>query len=286
MAWLRGPDTYTLRKPVGRRPTVTHTMKIPSLSLFACVLACIAPPAVAEPSSTYLAPNLEVGESLSSVFSKAVAITGPGFQDVVKRISGTGEEVVTSIHGNQITFKGAGVYDGRPAQKWIHKRMQDGITDCWNDQCAVNDQTSGTIFSHYLWGEAPRDIHAGTSWAVTIAKPWEIGPRGSEQVRVLRLDPLNRVITLTREGSGVGPSSDDNASKKDITITTTSGKTLDVRIVAGKAHWSGYTTVRQGVIIADEILVERHVTLVASTGQRLEGEQRTYTLENLASDQS
>lgn len=260
-------------------------MKIPTPSLVACALVCIAPAALAEPSSTYLAPNLKVGESLSSVFSKAVAITGPGFQDVVKRISGTGEDVVTAIHGNEITFRSEGLYDGRPDQKGIHKRLGDGITDCWNDQCTVNDETSGTIFNRYLWGDAPQDVHVGTSWGVTIAKPWEIGPRGSEQVRVLRLDPLNRVITLTREGSGVGPSSDD-AYKNDITITTTGGKTLDVRVVPGEAHWTGYTTVREGVIIADEILVERHVTLVASTGQRFEGKQRSYTLENLASDQS
>lgn len=261
-------------------------MKIPSLSLLACALVCIAPAAVAEPSSHYLAPDLKIGESLSSVFSKAVAITGPGFQDVVKRISGTGEEVVTAIRGNEITFEGQGVYDGRPAQKWVHKRLEDGITDCWNGQCAINDETSGTIFNRYLWGTAPQDVHAGTSWAVTIPKPWEIGPHGSEQVRVLRLDPLNREITLTREGRGTGPSSDDGVYKNKVTIITRAGKTLDVQVVPGEAHWSGYTTVRQGVIVADEILVKRHVTLVASTGQRFEGEQRSYTLENLASDHS
>ncbi|HEX5461755.1 MAG TPA: hypothetical protein VFX20_17460 [Steroidobacteraceae bacterium] len=260
-------------------------MKALSRSLIACTLACMATAAAAEPSSAYLAPNLKVGERLSSVFSKAVAISGPGFQEVVRRISGTGEDVVTAVHGNQITFRGEGVYDGRPVQKWVHERMADGITDCWNDHCALNDETSGTIFNRYLWGDVPDDVRPGDSWAVTLAKPWEIGPRGTEQVRVLRLDPVNRVITLTREGSGVGPSSDD-AHRNSITITTTNGKTLDVRIVPGEAHWSGYTTVREGVIIADEILVERHVTLVAHTGQKFEGEQRSYTLENLASDRS
>ena len=261
-------------------------MKIPSLVVIACAFACIAPAAIAEPSSTYLAPNLKIGESLSSVFSKAVAITGPGFHDVVKRISGTGEEVVTAIHGNEISFNASAIYDGRPVQKGIHKRLEDGITDCWNGQCAVNDETSGTIFNRYLWGKAPQDLHPGSSWAVTIAKPWEIGPRGSEQVRVLRLDPRNREITLSRAGSGAGPSSDDETYKNKVTIITTAGKTLDVQVVPGQAHWRGYTTVREGVVVADEILVERHVTLVASTGQRFEGEQRSYTLENLASDQS
>jgi hypothetical protein len=261
-------------------------MKIPSLSLVACTLACIAPVAMAEPSSTYLAPNLKIGQSLSSVFSKAIAITGPGFQDLVKRISGSGEDVVTAIHGKEITFDSSALYDGRPAQKGIYKRLEDGITDCWNGQCAINDETSGTIFNRYLWRNAPQDVYAGASWAVTIPKPWEIGPRGSEHVRVLRLDPLNREITLAREGSGAGPSSDDSAYKNRVTIVTAAGKTLEVRIVPGESHWRGYTTVREGVIVADEILVERHVTLIASTGQRFEGEQRSYTLENLASDQS
>ena len=59
-----------------------------SRSLVACTLAFIATGAVAEPSSAYLAPNLKIGEHLSSVFSKAVAITGPGFHDVVGRVSG------------------------------------------------------------------------------------------------------------------------------------------------------------------------------------------------------
>src|SRR6185437_10612746 len=120
-----------------------------SRSLAACTLACIATTAVAQPSSSYLSPSLKVGERLSSVFSKAVAITGPGFHDVVGRISGTSEDVVTAIDGKEITFRGEGRYDGQPIQKWIHKWLGDGVTDCWNGQCFLNDQTSGTIFNRY-----------------------------------------------------------------------------------------------------------------------------------------
>lgn len=189
---------------------MARSMNASSRSLAACTLACIATTAVVEPSSAYLAPSLKVGERLSSVFSKAAAITGPGFHDVVGRISGTSEDVVTA---------------------------------------------------------------------------WEIGPPGTERVRVLRIDALNHEITLTREGRGIGASSDD-AHKREISITTNAGKKLHVQITPGEAHWSGYTTVRKGVIIADEILVERHVTLVARTGQKFEGEERSYTLENLASDRS
>ncbi|MGH8201054.1 MAG: hypothetical protein ACREVO_11970 [Steroidobacteraceae bacterium] len=253
------------------------------LCLLACVLTCIASVAIAEPSGVYLAPHLTVGEMLSSVFSKTVSIRGPGFREVVGRISGTGYEVVTAIRGNELTFRFEARYDGQPIQQGVHKRLDDGITDCWNKQCAVNDQTSGTVFNRYLWGNAPQEVHVGTTWAANIAKPWEIGPPGNERVRVLRLDPPNYEITLTREGSGTGASSDD-ARRSEITIITKTGKKLDAQIVPGEARWSGYTSVREGLIIADEILVERHVRLVTRTGQTFEGEERSYTLENLASD--
>jgi hypothetical protein len=166
-------------------------------------------------------------------------------------------------------------------QSGTDTRLGDGITECWNDHCAVNDSTSGLLFNHHLWGDMPGDVQAGSSWTATIAAPWEIGPPGTEQVRVLRLDAANGEITLSREGAGTGNSSDD-LRKPDIVITTNDGRTLKFKVIPGGSHWSGYTTIWRGVIVADEILVQRHVTLVAPDGETFEGEQRSYTLENLA----
>jgi hypothetical protein len=84
-------------------------------------------------------------------------------------------------------------------------------------------------------GNAQQNIHVGTTWYHTITKPWEIGLPGSERVRVLRLDPLNHEITLVREGSGFGASSDDER-KHDITVTTRVGKKLHVRVVPGESR--------------------------------------------------
>lgn len=237
----------------------------------------------AAPPDHYLTPNLKIGERLTSVFSKAVDISGPGFQEVVDRTSGTGDEVVTGINGDGITFSATVLYDGHAVQSGTDTRLEDGVSECWNGHCAVNDSTSGLLFNHYLWGEIPDDIHAGSSWTAMIAKPWEIGPAGTEKVRVLRLDPANGEITLLREGAGAGNSSDD-LRKPEITISTKDGRTLKVKMIPGESHWSGYTTICRGVIVGDEILVKRHVTLVAPDGETFEGEQRSYTLENLARD--
>jgi hypothetical protein len=245
-------------------------------------ISCTA--ARAASSARFLKPDLKIGEHLTSVFSKAVDISGPGFQEMVSRTSGTGDETVTRINDGEIAFSATVLYDGHAVQSGTDTRLKDGITECWNSHCAVNDSTSGLLFNPYLWGDIPGEVQAGSSWTATIAKPWEIGPAGTEQVRVLRLDPANGEITLVREGTGTGNSSDD-LRKPEIAITTNNGRTLKVKVIPGGSRWSGYTTIRRGVIVGDEILVQRHVTLVAPDGETFEGEQRAYTLENLARDE-
>lgn len=50
--------------------------------------------------------------------------------------------------------------------------------------------------------------------------------------------------------------------------------------------WSAYTIVRKGAIVGDTIVVKRHVTLVSASSRKFEGEQRSYTLENLLRDRT
>jgi hypothetical protein len=55
-------------------------------------------------------------------------------------------------------------------------------------------------------------------------------------------------------------------------------------VIPGTARWNGYTTIRRGVIVSDTIMVRRRVTLVSRSGDKFEGEQRSYTLLNLLPD--
>jgi hypothetical protein len=243
----------------------------------------------AEPATSFLRPELKVGEHLSDVFAKTVSTRGAGFEETVDRISGTADYAVTGVTAKAFVFDEDDRYDGHPANGPVHgiEILRDGITNCHAGKCRINDQTSGVIFNPLLWGKAPEQLRAGVSWDVAIAKPWEIGPAGTEQVRVLRADPRDGVIALTRTGSGEGPSSDDQSREKrgkPMQITTTAGKTIAVSVIPGKASWSGYTTIRRGVIVSDVIMVRRHVTLVSASGDRFEGEQRSYTLLNLSRD--
>lgn len=257
---------------------------VPAAAMATIVLFALAAPARAGQGNAYLKPDLRVGEQLTHVFSKAVSIKGDGFKEYVARTSGTDNVRATSTGPKAIVFEASYRYDGRPAGNGEEKRMTDGITDCWNDKCSVNLSSSGTLFNAALWGVVPDDLRVGTTWTARIAQPWELGPPGTETVRVARLDPVNNEITLVREGSGSGRSTDDGKPDKHITITTGDGKPLEVSVVPGKTTWSGYTIVRKGVIVSDTIMVERHVKLVSASGRTFEGEQRSYTLENLLKD--
>lgn len=243
----------------------------------------------AESAEAFLRPELKVGERLSDVFSKTVSTRGTGFKENVDRISGTADYTVTGVTAKATVFDEEDRYDGYPASGPLHdiEILRDGISNCHEGKCRINDQTSGVIFNPLLWGQAPDQLRAGMSWNVTVPKPWEIGPAGAEQVRVLRVDPGNGVVTLSRTGNGAGLSSDDQhreKSGKPMQITTTAGKTIEVSVIPGKASWSGYTTIRRGVIVSDVIMVRRHVTLVSRNGDKFEGEQRSYTLLNLSQD--
>ena len=210
----------------------------------------------AEPTATFLRPELKVGERLSDVFSKTVSTRGEGFMEKVDRISGTADYTVTGVTAKAIVFDEDDRYDGHPARGLLHdiEILRDGITNCFAGKCRINDQTSGLVFNPLLWGNAPEQLRAGMSWDVAIPAPWEIGPAGTEQVRVLRADPRDGVVTLIRTGSGEGRSSDDQSREKrgkPMQITTAAAKTIEVPVIPGKASWSGYTTIRRGVIVSD-----------------------------------
>lgn len=240
----------------------------------------------ADSSDAYLKPAVKTGERLADVFSKAVSIQGAGFDEYVRRISGSAYYAVTGVAPDGISFSQDYRYDGHPGGNADYKVLADGVSDCFQGKCSVDDETSGILFNSLLWGPVPKDLHVGSHWTAHITQSWEIGPPGTEEVRVVRLDPANGEITLAREGSGNGSSSDDEAREKagkPVTLTK-DGKEIEVSVVTGATHWSGYTTIRKGVIVADVIMVERHVTLVEKSGEKFEGEQRSYTLLNLLKD--
>lgn len=135
---------------------------------------------------------------------------------------------------------------------------------------------SGLLYNAGVWGSPPSSLRKGTSWDVVIAEPWELGPAGKETVTVLALDPAEHTVTLRREGSGDGFFDND---AKQVHLTK-DGKNYTADVSPGRAQWRGYTTFREGIVISDELLVERPVTLTSKELGSMAGTERQYILLN------
>lgn len=252
-------------------------MKIRPFAFLFLAVPGIAHAAPGDRSADYLNPQVKAGDRLDSIFSKATAITGDGFAPIVRRVSGTASDRIAAVSAASIIEEEQYLYDGRPGGSDRVDVRDHGHTNCVDGKCLTNDQTSAPLFNSYLWGVIPDRIALGSTWRATIAKPWEIGPAGEERVTVTRLDRAAGLITLVREGEGAGPSSDDAARPAPIPVLA-NGKQLMCRIVPGRSHWIGTATVVRGITLADEIMVERPVDLIADSGEHFAATERVYTI--------
>lgn len=235
--------------------------------------AVLASAGIASEPDPYLKPRFRTGERYADIYSKSVSIVGQGFEPIVKRFGGSSAYTVTDPNPDAPRFDESDIVDGRPPVPGTLVIRDQGNTNCYNDACYLNSQTSGLAFIPLLWGVPPGPLKAGLTWKISIDKPWEIGPAGTEKVQVISVDPVEKTLILQREGFGTGPAEDD---KRGLPISV-NGKSGTANVVAGLSHWSGRMIVRAGIVLSDEILIERVVTLHSDLGD-FTGVERVYTI--------
>jgi hypothetical protein len=238
-----------------------------------CVAAAEADQAMRD-SSMFLDPVLAQGQTISQVFSRTVSTRVEGFDSTASRISGTGSYRLSAVTQNQFLFGSQFLYDGRPLAAGVTKIRRDGAESCWQDTCGPSTDASGLLFNSLLWGTAPKRIGIGTRWHTRISVPWELGPPGDEEVTVTALDASTGSVTLLRRGSGEGFFDNDSPKFK----LTRAGKEYVLEAKPGIAHWSGYTTFARGVVINDELLVERSLLLFSTELGNRKAMQRQYVI--------
>ena len=230
-----------------------------------------------EPAADYyLMPALKTGQRLSNIFSRAISYQMDGYEDVVRRVSGTATYTVKELTGTTSTLSVAYRYDGLPAGANEVEIKDGGKTACYQGKCSATTDASGLLYNPLLWGEMHAPIHVGSTWDITISEPWELGPAGTETVTVVSLDPGSHTVTLKREGSGGGYFDRD---QKQIKLQK-DGKTFTVDVDPGLSHWIGYTIFQQGIVVSDELLVERPVTLHSTETGMIPAKERQYILLN------
>ncbi|MDO1529667.1 hypothetical protein QMK61_12575 [Fulvimonas sp. R45] len=230
--------------------------------------------AAAPATAPALTPAFRVGATLGNVFSRTIAVHAPGFDDAVRRISGTAVYRVIDASPARPRLRIDYDYDGRPAGSGTVELPDGGATNCFNGQCAPNTDASGLAYNPRLWGRPPATLRVGQRWTVDIAGPWELGPAGRQTVTVVALDPASRTVTLQREGTG------DGAWLGDAPTLTLSrgGHAYAMARQAGRTHWRGYTIFRDGIVLSDELVSTRPVALTSPQLGRIEATERQYIL--------
>lgn len=229
-----------------------------------------------QPASTYLEPQLKTGETLSDAFSRTRSYEAPGIDVKAGRDSGTATYTVLNASTNNIEMDFKYYMDGSPELKDQKAEIKDhGRTLCYGGKCSPNNENaSGVLYSPFMWGEPKGMLEKGLSWDVSFTEPWELGPPGKQKVTVILADPANHLIMLQREGTGEGSLAHES---KQIPVTK-DGKKYVVDVIAGQAHWTGYAIFREGVVISDELLLERKVTLKSDELGTIPATERYYML--------
>lgn len=226
-------------------------------------------------SGSYLTPEFKTGQRLGTIFSRTIAMSSEECSPLVFRISGTANYTVTNPDAASPVFSAIFLYDGRPADTSTIAFRDGGSTLVYNNKPAPNNDASGLAYNPLLWGIPPAKLTKGSSWEVDIAHPWELGGAGHQRIEVIDADPITHLIRLKREGDGEGFFADE----PPVMDVVRDGKRVRVKVSPGKHHWVGYTTFKNGIVISDELMVVRPLTLETDS-LKFAATQRQYILLN------
>jgi hypothetical protein len=256
-----------------------RTVMLRLLTTLALVMSCVLARAARNDGASYLIPQIAVGEHFSTVFSISGALTAEGFDPLVRRNGGTGDNTFKQSGPNQeLTFDSRELYDGTADGQGEVTIRDGGATSCYHGECRTYTDASGLLYNRLLWGYPPKHLKVGMNWQVAIGQPWELGPAGTQLVTVTYLDEKNGIVTLKREGTAVGAFANESPQ---VTLVK-GGKPITFDVKPGRAHWSGYTTFRHGIVLSDELLVVRQDELHSEEAGTIKATKRRYMLLNAA----
>ncbi len=236
--------------------------------------SCHAYGASTVPLSKPLQTNVRASDRFDTVFSRTIAFQVEGFDPYVRRVSGTGAYRVLGVTSDEIVTASSFLYDGSPLSEGETAIKDGGRTVCWKGACSASTDASGLSFNPLLWGSPKGTLRVGQTWQVDITVPWELGPAGKQVVRVVSMDAANDSVTLERSGKGYG----DTANEiRKLTLIKDS-KPYPAELSVGKATWKGLTTFRRGIVVSDELLLERPVTVSITANGTAAGSERQYIL--------
>ncbi|MBB2197174.1 MAG: hypothetical protein ABF479_15570 [Gluconacetobacter sp.] len=249
--------------------------------LCSAVLWCSG--ALATPNPSF-EPSLKSGDVFSNAFSIQRSVTAPGYQEFVWRNGGTADYRVTKATTHGIEFDMQARYDGRPIARHHISMTPSGDRFCIFNAakiaCESDRDASGLLFNQAVWGRPLGALKSGSYWHESHLSAWEFGGAGgSQDVIVTGYDITTGAITLSRAGSAEGFYSENDPT----TITLLKdGHQKEFHLRPGHTSWRGVTIIKAGIVLSDEIIVERDDVLVDDGNRTVTAHERRIMLENAA----
>lgn len=100
----------------------------------------------------YFTMQLTPGTTYEDVFSRTFSIKGQGFQEIVKRQSGSAAYTVVDTDPDRPVFQLTYRYDGIAPGSGQAQIRDRGRIACFDGKCQVDAETSGLAFDPVLWG--------------------------------------------------------------------------------------------------------------------------------------
>lgn len=127
----------------------------------------VALPAGATSHTACLAPEFHAGDRFDNVFSRTIAYRAAGFDENVRRVSGSASYTVLEGSTTQPRLRIDYHYDGLQQGSGTVEFRDRGATSCFNGKCTPNTDASGLAWNPRLWG-AP----AASRWPVRCNDAW------------------------------------------------------------------------------------------------------------------
>jgi hypothetical protein len=226
---------------------------------------------------SYLSPKFQRGQTYSNVFSISRSVKADGFDELVRRNGGSADYSAIGSSTDSWSFRATFHYDGQPVQQEVGYFRDGGRSYCVGNVCNRYSDASGLLYNPALWGTPLKRLSKGMSWTVDIAEPWELGGANSRQIiTVILADAISATVILMREGASNGPFDNESTHIQ----LGQGGQSIALELVPGAAHWTGYATFRQGVVVSDELVVTRTDVLRGTDGREYPATERRIMLLN------
>ncbi|MEA2721999.1 MAG: hypothetical protein QOJ39_3863, partial [Candidatus Eremiobacteraeota bacterium] len=126
-----------------------------------------------------------------------------------------------------------------------------------------NHLSAGPLYDAFFFGVPPEHIAVGTTWNVTLDRPWQFGPAGTATVKVGALDEQAHKVELRVTGTGSGSIGEDAAGNR--VSTEVNNRTVSAMKTPQRSKWTSILHLADGIVVDETTTVQTEWRVASSS---------------------